>query len=72
MYDDDDDGKFRTCNRSIYGFLDIFEINLVALFCTRSNFSTSVFLLGYQTLLAYSKCDLTKDLYNIIKHFLEI
>jgi len=36
-------GKFRTCNRSLYGFLDVSGINLVALFCTRSNFSTSIF-----------------------------
>ena len=55
-------GKFRTCNHFLYGFLDIAGINLVALFCTRSNFSTFIFLLGYHTLLSYYKCDLTKDL----------
>jgi len=65
-------GKFETCNVVLCvecGFLDISRINLVALFCTSSNFLTSIFLLVYHTLLAYFKCDLTKDLY---KHFIEI
>ena len=48
-------GKFKNFNRSLYDFLDSSGISLVALFCTRSILSTSVFLFGYQTLLAYSK-----------------
>jgi len=47
-------GNFEAFNRSLYGFLDNSGINFVALFCTHSNLSTSIFLVGYYTLLAYS------------------
>jgi len=65
-------GKFKLFNRLLYDLLDNSGINYVALFCTRSSLSMSVFLLGYHTLLAYSKCDLTNDLYKITKQFLEM
>ena len=66
-------GDFKAFNRrSLYDFLDNSGINFVALqFCTRSNLSISIFLFGYLTLLAYSKCDLTRDLYKITKQFIE-
>jgi len=65
-------GKFKLFNRLLYDLLDNSGINFVALFYTRSSLSMSVFLLGYHTLLAYSKCDLANDLYKITKQFLEM
>ena len=42
-------------NRSVYGFLDISGINLVALLYSFWLFN--IHFLGYHTLLAYCKCD---------------
>jgi len=47
--------------------LDSSGINFVALLCTRSSLSMSVFLLGY-----HSKWDLTNNLYKITKQFREM
>ena len=65
-------GRFNTFNLSMCNLFDSPGINFVALLCTRSNLSTSVFLLGYQTLFAYSRWDLTSDLYKIMKRLWEI
>ena len=37
--------NFKAFNRSLYDFLDNSGINFVALFCTRCNLSTSIYLL---------------------------
>ena len=63
-------GNFKAFNRSRYDFLNNSGINFVALFCAHSNLSTSIFLLGYHTLLAYSKYDITRD--EVTKQFLEM
>jgi len=67
-------GDFKAFNRrSLYDFLDNSGINFVALFCTRSNLSTSFFsLFRHHALLEYSKSDLTRDLYKVTKEFLKI
>ena len=60
-------GNFNKRSLFSYDCSDKPGISFVALLCTFSSSSTCFFLYGAQTWLAYSKCGLTKLLYNIYK-----